>query len=98
MKTQQIVLSMALSLAAAAVSAQPFSQPGPTGDNRAATGNPGTQEPPAGNGKKAAQQKKPMRGGAAAPGASKRAAPDSPAPVHSSGTPAENSSRPESAK
>lgn len=57
--------ALALALQAAPALAQvqasrPFDQPGPTGDNRAATGNPATQVPPSGHARDEAR-KRPQR-------------------------------------
>ena len=54
-------LVLVLATASAATLAQSFEQHGPTGDNRAATGNPGTQQPPTENSKAAAKKKQPMK-------------------------------------
>jgi hypothetical protein len=48
--TAALALSLLTAPALAQVQAsRPFDQPGPTGDNRAATGNPATQVPPSGH-------------------------------------------------
>ncbi|WP_209609113.1 hypothetical protein [Herbaspirillum sp. LeCh32-8] len=97
MTPRQVAFFSVLALTVASASGQPFDQRGPTGDNRAATGNPGTQQPPEKDAKAAARQKTPRREEAPAKGAAKRATDSAPTP-HSPGTPAENSSQPDSAK
>ncbi len=95
--TREYGLAFLLAGISAVTVAQPFGQRGPTGDNRAATGNPGTQEPPTGNGKEAAKKKQPRQ-------EERREAPrkihnpDAAAPTAAPGTPAENNAQPESAK
>lgn len=95
--TREYCLAFLLAGISAVAVAQPFEQRGPTGDNRAATGNPGTQEPPTGNGKEAARKKQPRQDGRKeAPGRIHN--PDAAAPTAAPGTPAENNAQPESAK
>lgn len=95
--TREYGLAFLLAGISAVAVAQPFEQRGPTGDNRAATGNPGTQEPPTGNGKEAARKKQP-RQEERREAARKIRNPDAAAPTAAPGTPAENNAQPESAK
>lgn len=95
--TRYLAAATLLAVTSAIAVAQPFEQKGPTGDNRAATGNPGTQQPFTGNGKEAVKQKRPSNKDHE--GKSKQSAnPNAAAPTASPGTPAENNAQPASAK
>lgn len=89
-------LVLVLVTASAATFAQPFEQRGPTGDNRAVTGNPGAQQPPTGN-SKAAKKKQPLKDDQKK-NPKQSTNPDTAAPTASPGTPAENNAQPDSSK
>ncbi|MDT0358005.1 hypothetical protein RJO15_19605 [Herbaspirillum huttiense F1] len=90
-------LVLVLATASAATFAQPFEQRGPTGDNRAVTGNPGTQQPPIGNSKTAAKKKQLLKD-EQTKNPKQSTNPDTAAPTASPGTPAENNAQPDSSK
>jgi len=95
--TRTVCLGLLLVASSSTSAAHPFEQRGPTGDNRAATGSVGTQQPLSGNGKEAAKQRRPMK--ASREGQSRHQQnPDTAAPTASPGTPAENNAAPEQAK
>ena len=61
---RNLVLGVAVTTASTAALAQGFEQRGPTGDNRAATGNPAVQAAPNQNPHEIAAQKRPLPPGA----------------------------------
>ncbi|KAF1041717.1 MAG: hypothetical protein GAK35_03146 [Herbaspirillum frisingense] len=95
---RHLMLGLAMVAAAGTAQAQvqasrPFEQPGPTGDNRAATGHPAVQTAPDNSARGAAGDKRPQP---QTPGNDGRR--KSPPPKHASGadtpgTPAENASQ-----
>ncbi|MDR9851746.1 hypothetical protein [Herbaspirillum huttiense] len=90
-------LVLVLATASAATFSQSFEQRGPTGDNRAVTGNPGTQQPPTGNSKAVAKKKQPLKD-EQKKNPKQSTDPDAAAPTASPGTPAENNAQPDSSK
>lgn len=96
--SRNIVAGLVLMLSSGIVFAQPFDQKGPTGDNRAATGNTGTQVPPNENAKDAARRRQPQRPAHNEQSAQRTGQANSAAPTNASGVPAENSTQPEGAK
>jgi hypothetical protein len=95
---RHLMLGMAMTLVAGAGQAQtqasrPFDQPGPTGDNRAATGHPAVQLAPTESAKDHAATKTPQHARQAGDGQGKSARPAHAPSYNTPGTPAENDSQ-----